>query len=120
MGSNTAFTDNMTLYVRKSERNAAEKTAALVCQPAQIVGVGQLCGKLDLSVQLLYSHDVFWTFVPHFTGPVDDDTQRNFYLKYKSSPSLKTAIFHLREPTLEREHILAGSPDDRADAAFST
>lgn len=71
------------------ERAREKKTGALGYEPAQIVGVGQLCGKLDLSVQFLYSHDVFGTFVPHFTGPVDDDTQRNFYLKYKSSRSLK-------------------------------
>lgn len=61
-----------------------KKAAAAGSEPAQIVGVGQVCGKLDLSVQFLHSHDVFWTFVPHFTGPVDD-TQRNFYLKYTGS-----------------------------------
>lgn len=29
-------------------------------------------GELDFSVQLLHSHDVFWPFIPHFTGPVDE------------------------------------------------
>lgn len=41
-------------------------------QPAQIVGVGQVCGELDLSIQVLNSHDVFGAFIPHFTGPVDE------------------------------------------------
>lgn len=39
--------------------------------PAQVVGVRQVCRELNLSIQLLYSHDVFWTFIPHLTGPVD-------------------------------------------------
>lgn len=59
--------------MRKEQQNAAKETVE--SEPAQIVGVGELCGKLDLSVQFLHSHDVFWTFVPHFTGPEGDNTE---------------------------------------------
>lgn len=45
--------------------------------PAQVVGVRQVCGELDLSIQLLYSHDVFWTLIPHFTGPEDETTSED-------------------------------------------
>lgn len=37
--------------------------------PAQVVGVGQVCGELHFSVQLLYSHDVLGTFVSDFARP---------------------------------------------------
>lgn len=61
-----------------------KETVEVGCEPAQIVGVGELCGELDLSVQFLHSHDVFRTFVPHFTGPEDDDTERNVCSKHKT------------------------------------
>lgn len=49
--------------------------AATGSLPAEIVGVGEVCGELDFSVQFLYSHDVFWTFIPHFAGPADEKRQ---------------------------------------------
>lgn len=44
-------------------------------EPAEIVGVREVCGELDFSVQVLHSHNVFWTFIPHFAGPVDEKTR---------------------------------------------
>lgn len=44
-------------------------------EPAEVVGVREVCGELDFSVHVLHSHDVFRTFIPHFAGPVDEKTR---------------------------------------------
>lgn len=44
-------------------------------EPAEVVGVREVCGELDFSVHVLHSHDVFRTFIPHFAGPVDENTR---------------------------------------------
>ena len=37
-----------------------------------------MCRESDLPVQLLHSHDIFWTFIPYFAGPVDRNTITNW------------------------------------------
>lgn len=61
-------------------------------KPAEIVGIGEMCRELDFSVWFLNSHNVFWTFVPHFTGPENEkrpDNDKGFQLHLKLSKRRK-------------------------------
>lgn len=70
------FKSILHLKIYKAAAECFVKAILAVTKPAEIVGVGEVCGESDFSVQFFHSHDVFWTFVPHFTGPVDRKSVR--------------------------------------------
>lgn len=79
--------------IQKEVRDSLQ-TDRLTCRqtasppsPAQVVGVGQVCGELDFSVHLLYSHDVFGSFVSDSARPGQTMTLKarlNFHVLFLS------------------------------------
>lgn len=63
-------------------------------KPAEIVGVREMCGEPDFSVELLDRHYVFGAFVSHFAGPVAGTQSHTFRLEQSESAKVKLFTKH--------------------------